>query len=79
MSVVTTVSKKLEMHWQSIAGEDIALSLNDPKDDISGEAVSVGMETIVAQNVLQDGAGNNAEAAITASVIETTVNETVLF
>ena len=46
---------------------------------MDGETVSTSMETIVAQNVLQDGDGNNAEAAVTASVIETTVNETLLF
>ena len=79
MSVITTVSKKLEMHWQSASGEDIALSLNDPRDEVDGETVSAGRETIIAQNVLQDGDGNNAEAAVTASVIETTVNETLLF
>ncbi|GEM_PF-6306849 len=77
MSTVTT--KKLEMHWQSTSGEDIALSLNDPKDDVDGENVLVNMETILAQNVLQDGDGNSAESTVTASVIETTVNEQILF
>ena len=76
MSTVTT--KKLEMHWQSTSGEDIALSLNDP-NDVDGENVLVNMETILAQNVLQDGDGNSAESTVTASVIETTVNEQILF
>lgn len=79
MSAVTTTSKKLNMKWMTDADTSVNLSINDPLDDLDGETVDSSMNVILAQNVLQDGKGNNASVAVSASIVETTVTETPLF
>ena len=79
MSAVTTTSKKLNMKWMTDADTSVNLSINDPLDDLDGETVDSSMNVILAQNVLQDGKGNNASVAVSESIVETTVTETPLF
>lgn len=75
----TTVKKELKMKWQTDAGNDVSIHLEDPLDNLESETVSEAMDEIVAQNVLQDSAGNAASMSVTASIVETTVDEKVLF
>ena len=75
----TTVSKELKMKWQTEAGDDIGVNLNEPLDTLDSETVLNAMNAIIDQNVLQDGNGNAAAITVAASIVETTVNETVLF
>lgn len=75
----TTVKKELKMKWQTDAGNDVSIHLADPLDNLESETVSEAMDEIVAQNVLQDSAGNAASMSVTASIVETTVDEKVLF
>lgn len=75
----TTVKKELKMKWQTDAGNDVGINLEDPLDNLESETVSTAMDEIIAQNVLQDSAGNAASMSVTASIVETTVEEKILF
>lgn len=67
----TTTNKALYMVFQLDNGKNFTLSLKDPKDDISSEAVAPVMQMAVAKNVFLVGTAR-VTAAVDAYIRDTT-------
>lgn len=65
---------KLEMEFKDEAGKKFNLSLDNPKEDLTGPEIRIVMDDIVEKNIFYTKEGDIAEP-VGARVITTTVEE----
>ncbi len=63
----------LELQFVSVAGRRFSLTINDPKENLTEEAVKTAMEQIVAINAFRTTTGDVAAAA-GARIVTRSVN-----
>ncbi|NLY68052.1 MAG: DUF2922 domain-containing protein [Tissierellia bacterium] len=65
---------KLEMEFLDSTGGKFKVTIDDPREDITGEEIKTVMEDIVARDIFYTNAGSIV-AANAARIITTTIQE----
>lgn len=47
------MAKTLELIFTTIAGKDVTLSVDEPREDVTDAELLAGMQSIIAQNVFE--------------------------
>ncbi|MCJ1908881.1 DUF2922 domain-containing protein [Planococcus ruber] len=47
------MAKTLELIFETAAGKDVTLSVEEPREDISPQELNAGMQTIITQNIFE--------------------------
>lgn len=65
---------KLEMEFKNAEGKKFALTIDEPREDITGEEIRTAMDNIIAKNIFYT-TGGEIVAPVGAKIITTTVEE----
>jgi len=71
-------NKRLEMIFKNQKGKTSKLSLDNPREDITGEDIRNAMENIVSANVFNTSDGDLVEA-VSARIVNTDIEEIALY
>lgn len=71
---VINLTRKLVMYFKNLAGNTVALSLDNPREDISSTEVQSAMNVIVGLNVLESASGKIVSVHA-AKIVEQTTTE----
>ncbi|NLV87878.1 MAG: DUF2922 domain-containing protein [Tissierellia bacterium] len=69
--------KKLEMEFLNEGGKKFVISIDDPRDDLTGEEVGQAMADIIANNVFVSSMEDLVEAK-EARIVTTTVEQLII-
>ncbi len=72
--MTTTVSRKAQLVFAN-DNNKVSINLNDPKEDLTAEAVSTAMDNVVDSGTLLDKDGAPVDSAHSAKIITTTTEE----
>lgn len=65
---------KLEMEFIDEADKKFTIRLDEPREDLTGEEVSLAMENIISNNVFASGSFD-LKAASEARIVTTSINK----
>lgn len=68
------MNTKLQMVFKNQNNSNITISLDDPREDLTGEEVKTAMETIVAGEVFESKTGK-VVAAASAKIVTTEIRD----
>ena len=68
------MAKTLELIFETAAGKNVTLSVDDPRETLTAQELQAGMQTIIAQNVFEVE-GSSFASAKSARIIDRTVVE----
>lgn len=68
------MAKTLELIFETAAGKNVTLSIDDPRENLTNEELQTSMQTIIAQNVFEVE-GSPLASAKNARVIDRNVVE----
>ncbi|MGM0898030.1 MAG: DUF2922 domain-containing protein [Bacillota bacterium] len=68
------MAKTLELIFETAANKAVTLTVDEPREDLTAQEITTGMQTIVDQNVFEVG-GSAFALAKGARVVERTVVE----
>lgn len=68
------VTKTLRMVFKNQAGSNYTLTLDDPRDDVTGAEIEAVMDQIIAANVIST-AGGDLVSKYDVKIIDRTVND----
>ena len=70
------MAKTLQMHFRNQSGNNVTITLPDPRADLTAAEVEAAMNTVIAKNVFQSSGGDLAQA-LYAEIVD--VNQNALF
>lgn len=47
------MAKTLELIFETAAGKDVTLSIEEPREDVTTQELNAGMQTIITQNIFE--------------------------
>lgn len=68
------MAKTLELIFETTAGKDVVLSVDEPREDLTAQELAAGMQTIIAQDIFEVE-GSSFAFAKGARVVERNVVE----
>jgi hypothetical protein len=66
--------KVLRMTFETADGGSMSMSLNDPREDVTGAEIEAVMDTVITKNIFQSS-GGDLIAKKDAKIIDTTTND----
>ncbi|CEH34391.1 DUF2922 domain-containing protein [Romboutsia lituseburensis] len=64
------IKKKLVMNFKTVLGKKVALSVDNPREDLNESEIKTAMENILAKNIFTSN-GDDLVAFVDAKVVET--------
>lgn len=68
------MAKTLELIFETAAGKDVTLSIEEPREDVTTQELNAGMQTIITQNIFEVEGSAFAKAK-TARLVERNVTD----
>ncbi|HSI68099.1 MAG TPA: DUF2922 domain-containing protein [Planococcus sp. (in: firmicutes)] len=71
------MAKTLELIFETAAGKSVALTVEEPREDLTGAELSAGMQNIITQNIFEVE-GSPFASAKAARIVERNVMDYAL-
>ena len=68
------MAKVLQMIFKNQGNRNFTISIDEPREDLTGAEVKTVMDTIISKNIFETGSGELVEAA-EARIVDTQITE----
>lgn len=68
------IKKRLVMNFKTLLGKKVAISVDDPREDLTEEDIKDAMNVILSKNIFTVN-GDDLQTAVDAKIVETGTTE----